>query len=71
MVTWMLYEGLPYCAHCDFGKLPLTEVRGVSRATAGSEIEIFVTKVNGWKPLTFVTKSSTSDFAVVLDMPLG
>ena len=72
MVTWMLY-GMSsvhsICAHWDFGKLPFTEIRGVSRTTARSEMEIFVTKVSGWKPLTFFAKSSMSDFAVVLDMP--
>ena len=57
-------------AHWDFGKLPLTEVRGVSRTTTESEMEIFMTKVNGWKRLIFVTKSSMSYFAVILDMAL-
>ena len=44
--------------------------RGVSRTTAKSKFEIFVTKRNGWKPLTFVTKSSILDFAVVPDTSL-
>ena len=36
-----------------------------SRTTAKSKLELFVTKTNCWKPLTFVTKSSILDFAVV------
>ena len=44
--------------------------RGVSRTTAKSKLELFVTKVNGWKPLNFVTKSSILDFAVVPDTSL-
>ena len=45
--------------------------RGVSRTTAKSKMEFFVTKVNDFQPLTFVTKSSILDFAIVLDMPLS
>ena len=41
--------------------------RGVSRTAAKSKLEFFVTKVNGWKRLTFVTKSSILDFVVVSD----
>ena len=44
--------------------------RGVSRTIAKSKLELFVIKVNGWKPLNFVTKSSILDFAVVPDTPL-
>ena len=58
---------LPISAHWDFGKLPLTEVRRVSRTTAGPKMEIFVTNVNGWEPLTFVHKKSHLRFCV--DMP--
>ena len=35
----------------------LYNVGGVSRNTAGSWMELFVTKFNGWKPLSFVTTS--------------
>ena len=45
--------------------------RGVSRTTAKSKLEPFVTtKVNGWKPLTFVTKSTILDFGVFPDTSL-
>ena len=44
--------------------------RSVTRNTAKFKLELFVTKVYGWKPLTFFTKSSFLDFAVVPDMSL-
>ena len=37
MINWMLYETSfvhSMCPHSGFGKLPLTEVRGVSRTAA-------------------------------------
>ena len=40
------------------------------RTIAKSKLEFFVTNVNGWKPLTFVTNSSILDFAVVTVMSL-
>ena len=30
--------------------------RGVSRTTAKSKLELFMTKANGWKPVTFVSQ---------------
>ena len=36
-----------------------------------SKVELFVIIVNGWKPLTIITKSSTLDVAAVLHPPLG
>ena len=45
--------------------------RAVSRTTAKSKLELFVPKVNnGWKPLTFVTKSSILELPVVPDTSL-
>ena len=44
--------------------------RGGSRTTATSKVELFLIIVNGWKPLTIITKSSTLDVAAVLDPPL-
>ena len=44
--------------------------KDVSGTTAKSKMELVVTKANGFQPLTFVTKSSNLDFAVVLDIPL-
>ena len=45
-------------------------IRGGSRATAASKMERFVIIVNGWKPLTIITKRSILDVATVLDPPL-
>ena len=47
--------------------LPFKDVSGT---TAKFKMELFVTNVSGFQPLTFVTKSSSLDFAVVLDTPL-
>ena len=41
--------------------------RGRSRTVATSKMEHFVIIVNGWKPLTIITKRSILDVAVVLD----
>ena len=46
-------------------------VRGGSRAAATSKMERFVIIVNGWKPLTIITKRSILDVAAVLDPPLN
>ena len=45
----------------------LTQSRGGSRAAATSKMECFAIIVNGWKPLTIITKSSILDVAAVLD----
>ena len=46
-------------------------VRGGSRAAATSKIERFVIIVNGFQPLTIITKCSILDVATVLDLPLN
>ena len=46
------------------------KARGGSRTAATSKIERFVIIVNGWKPLTIITKRSILDVAAVLDPPL-
>ena len=46
------------------------EGRGGSRTAATSKMEHFVIIVNGWKPLTIITKSSILYVASVLDPPL-
>ena len=48
----------------------LDNVRGGTRPTATSKMESFVIIVNGWKPLTIITKHSILDFAAVLDPSL-
>ena len=45
--------------------------RGESRTAKTSKMERFVTIVNGWKPLTIITKRSILDVAAVLDPPLS
>ena len=42
----------------------------LSRTIVKSKMEIFVTKVNSWIPLTSVTKISILDFVVVLETPV-
>ena len=44
--------------------------RGGSRAAAISKMECFVIIVNGWKPLTIITKHFILDVAAALDAPL-
>ena len=46
------------------------EFRGGSRAAAASKMERFVIIVNGFQPLTIITKRSILDVAAVLDPPL-
>ena len=45
-------------------------IRGGSRAAATSKMERFVIIVNGFQPLTIITKSSILDVAAFLDLPL-
>ena len=44
--------------------------RGGSRTAGTSKMERFVIIVNGWKPLTIITKRSILDVAAVLDPSL-
>ena len=44
-------------------------LRGGSRVAATSKMECFVIIVNGWKPLTIITKRSILDAAAALDPP--
>ena len=45
-------------------------IRGGSSAAATSKMERFVIIVNGWKPLTIITKRSILDVAAAVDSPL-
>ena len=45
----------------------VTRFRGGSRAAATSKMERFVIIVNGWEPLTIITKHPILDVAAVLD----
>ena len=56
----------------DYTELPLVpNTRGGCRAAATSKMERFVIIVNGWKPLTIITKRSILGVAAVLDPPLN
>ena len=44
--------------------------RSGSTTAATSKMEHFVIIVNGWRPLTIITKCSILDVAAVLDPPL-
>ena len=46
------------------------QFRGGSRAAAAYQIERFVIIVNGWKPLTIITKHYNLDVAAALYPPL-
>ena len=62
--------------NCTFLVLKLTickkasRDRGGSRAAVTSKMELFVIIVNGFQPLTIITKSSILDVAAALDPPL-
>ena len=51
-------------------KFWLSQCRGESRTAATSKMEHFVIIVNGFQPLTFITKFSILDVTAVLDPPL-
>ena len=44
--------------------------RGGSRTAATSKMEHFVIMINGFQPLTIITKRSIKDVTAVLDSPL-
>ena len=46
-------------------------IRGGSRTAATSKMERFVIIVNGFRPLTIITKRSILDVAAILEPPLG
>ena len=46
-------------------------ISGRSRTAATSKMEHFVIIVNGWKPLTIITKCSILDVAAAPDLPLS
>ena len=64
MVVWQLTKNKS--CKCT----PIFHIRGGSRTAATSKMEHFVINVNGWKPLTIITKSSILDVAALLDPPL-
>ena len=61
-----------YSTTCLCNSLGLTGrvIRGGSRAAATPNMECFVIIVNGFQPLTIITKCSILDVAAALDPPL-
>ena len=53
-----------------FAEKSYNRCRGGSRTAVTFKMELFVTVVNGWKPLTINTKNSILNVAAVLDLPL-
>ena len=53
-----------------FQRFDISLDRGVYRAKVKSKMKLFVTKLNGFQPLSFVKMSSILDFLVLLDTPL-
>ena len=54
----------------DRGRIIIAYFRGGSKTAATSKMERFVIIVNGFQPLTIITKRSILDVAAVLDPPL-
>ena len=50
--------------------LVFTRIRGGSSTAATSKMGRFVIIVNGWKPVSIITKRSILDVAAALDPPL-
>ena len=61
----MVIDSAPYHAVQTAGP------RGGSRAAATSKMECFVIIINGFQPLTIITKCSILDVTVVVDPPLA
>ena len=64
--SFIMYVCITIIKTLDFSM----EVRGGSRTAATSKMERFVIIVNGFQPLTIITKRSILDVAAVLDPPL-
>ena len=56
---------------CICSTLRLEIYRGGSRTAATSKMERFMIIVNGFQPLTIITKHSILDVAAALDPPLS
>ena len=66
-----------YPISCDIYGIKFNEahftsgIRGRSRTAAKTKMEPFVIIVNGWKPLTIITKRCILDVAAALYPPMG
>ena len=73
--TACIIEALKLCLQCKnsiFNNKHFLQTvhKGGSSAAATSKMERFVIIVNGWKPLTIITKHSILDLAAALDPPV-
>ena len=66
MVLWSRHKKM----HKNIRTLSSYRTRGGSRAAATSKMECFVIIVNGFQPLTIITKYSILDVAAALHPPL-
>ena len=57
--------------HLEILSFSLINIRSGSRAATTSKMECFVTIVNGFQPLTIITKHSILDVATALDPSLN
>ena len=64
------YEIVIFTVSFVFVLTLMSKFRGVSRTPLTSKIKLFVTLVNGFQPLTNVTKNSMLDVARFLETPL-
>ena len=67
----MMMSSVAFRSYCQDNISNGIGIRGGSRIAAASKMECFVIIVNGWKPLTIITKRSILDVAGVLDPPLS
>ena len=58
-----------YQTHEKYAKF-VAQLRSGFRTAATSKLECFEIIVNGWKPLTIITKCSILDVTAALDPPL-
>ena len=70
MVWHKINQNIPCWKH-RFPPQMKCNTRGGSRAAAASKMECFVTIVNGFQPLTIITKHSILNVAAALDSPLN
>ena len=57
-------------SECTISQVLIVKIRSGSRAAATSKMERFVITVNGFQPLTLITKHSILDVTAALDPPL-
>ena len=73
-LSWQLWAKILVSFAFGFSSQTITTIsdfsRGGSRTAAASKMKRYMIIVNGFQPLTIITKRSISDVAAVLDPPL-